>query len=95
VASDAARSANACRSKSWPAALIDFVVIEERENVFSIRQSTGGFVSLQFTIVVVTPATLEHELIPEQHMLVAWTLSLGEAPGQNVVIGAARQNTIL
>jgi hypothetical protein len=36
----------------------------------------------------------EHELVPDQHLLVIRALSVGKAPSQKLVVRSARQHTI-
>lgn len=66
------------------AARINPVIIEKRKYVRPISESAGGFVALQLlgrAIFFVAPTALEHELVPDQHLLFAWTGSVSKAPG--------------
>jgi len=82
---------------SWPAALINLVVVEEGQNARSIGQPAGRFVSLQLlsrAIILVAPTALEHELVPHQHLLRTRTGSKFKAPAQNFIIGPAFQHAV-
>ena len=65
------------------AAFIDLVVVEEGDEVHAVGQPARSLVTLQLlggAVVLVAPAALDHELVPDQHLLVIGAVSVGKAP---------------
>src|SRR4051794_2831550 len=62
-----------------------------------MRESAGSFVGLQLlggAVILISPAALEHEFVPNKDLFVGWVCGRSVTPGQDVVVGAACQNAL-
>src|SRR3954465_9178875 len=53
-----------------------------------------GLQLLSRAVVLVSPAALEHEFVPNKNLFVVGVSPRGVTPGKDVVVGASCQNTV-